>query len=77
MSHYITRQMRRNFYIMIPGSYVIYESKEAMLAMSEAFRCCPKVNIPDDVHYISEDSAIATLEMSIQYMTAFENIYTM
>lgn len=61
---------------MIPGNYVIYESKDAMLAMAEAFKC-PRVNIPDDVHYISEESAIATLEMSIQYMTAFENVYTM
>lgn len=61
---------------MIPGSYVIYESGEAMFAMVEAFRC-PRVKIPEDVHYISEESAIATLEMSIKYMAAFENIYTM
>lgn len=61
---------------MIPGSYVIYESEEAMFAMAEAFKC-PKVNIPDEIHYISEESAIATLEMSIQYMAAFENVYTM
>lgn len=61
---------------MILENYVIYESKKAMLAMGEAFKC-PMVNIPDYVHYISEESAIATLEMSIQYMVAFENIYTM
>lgn len=61
---------------MILENYVIYESEKAMLAMAEAFKC-PMVNIPNDVHYISEESTIATLEMSIQYMVAFENIYTM
>ena len=61
---------------MIFENYVIYESKNAMLAKAEAFKC-PMVNIPNDVHYISEESAIATLEMSIQYMVAFEGVYTM
>ena len=43
--------------MMIPGSDVTYQSREAMMLMGETYKC-PAVKIPPNVHYISNHNRI-------------------
>lgn len=54
---------------MIQDAYVIYESLFAMKCMAYAYKC-PKMIVPKDVHYISNEVALANMEKADQYMQA-------
>lgn len=50
---------------MIPGSYVIYQSKQAAKDLFLAFKYAPFDF--SNIHYISDEVATANLEMAILY----------
>jgi len=56
--------------MMIPGSDVTYQSREAMMLMGETYKC-PAVKIPPNVHYISNKEAKMHYEIIKMYMAVF------
>ena len=56
---------------MIPGSYVIYQSKQVAKDLFLAFKYAPFDF--SNIHYISDEVAAANLEMAILYHLAHSN----
>lgn len=50
---------------MIPGSYVIYQSEKAMMDFCKACELAPMKLT--NIHYISNETAAANLELAILY----------